>query len=141
MPAPGSAQNESLPIGSIIIWSGTVASIPTGWQLCDGTNGTPDLRDRFVVGARQDSGGVSMTNVSGALTKTGGEAKHTLTIAEMPAHTHSYRWWSAWYFSGSTELAAKGSYNDNAQTSSVGGGQPHNILPPYYALCFIMKIQ
>ena len=141
VPAPGSAQNESLPIGSIIIWSGTVASIPTGWQFCDGTNGTPDLRDRFVVGARQDSGGVSMTNVSGSLTKIGGEAKHTLTIAEMPSHTHSYRWWIAWYFSGSTELAAKGSYNDNAQTSSVGGGQPHNILPPYYALCFIMKIQ
>ena len=141
VPAPGSAQNESLPIGSIIIWSGTVASIPTGWQFCDGSNGTPDLRDRFVVGARQDSGGIAVTGVSGVLTKIGGEAKHTLTIAEMPAHTHSYRWWSAWYFSGSTELAAKGSYNDNAQTSSVGGGQPHNILPPYYALCFIMKIQ
>jgi len=139
VPAPGS-QNNSLPIGSIVIWSGTVASIPTGWQLCDGTNGTPDLRDRFVVGARQDSGGVSMTTVSGSLTKTGGEAKHTMTIAEMPPHTHSYRWWNAWYFSGSSELAAKGSYNDNAQTGSTGGGQPFNVLPPYYALCFIMKI-
>jgi len=141
VPAPGSAQNNSLPIGSIVIWSGTVASIPSGWQLCDGTNGTPDLRDRFVVGARQDSGGVSMTNVSGSLTKIGGEAKHTLTIAEMPAHSHSYRWWSAWYFSGSSELGAKGSYDDNHQTSTVGGGQPHNILPPYYALCLIMKMQ
>ncbi|MDD5661538.1 MAG: hypothetical protein PHI07_06680, partial [Candidatus Omnitrophica bacterium] len=127
-------------IGSILIWSGTVASIPTGWQLCDGTNGTPDLRDRFVVGARQDSGGTAMTTVSGGLTKTGGEARHTMTIAEMPPHTHSYRWWNAWYFSGSSELAAKGSYNDNAQTGSVGGGQPFNVLPPYYALCFIMKI-
>ena len=139
VPAPGS-QNNSLPIGSILIWSGTVASIPTGWQLCDGTNGTPDLRDRFVVGARQDSGGTAMTTVSGGLTKTGGEARHTMTIAEMPPHTHSYRWWNAWYFSGSSELAAKGSYNDNAQTGSVGGGQPFNVLPPYYALCFIMKI-
>ncbi len=139
VPAPGS-QNNSLAIGSILIWSGTVASIPTGWQLCDGTNGTPDLRDRFVVGARQDSSGVSMTTVSGSLTKTGGEAKHTMTIAEMPPHTHSYRWWNAWYFSGSSELAAKGSYNDNAQTGSTGGGQPFNVLPPYYALCFIMKI-
>jgi len=139
VPVPGS-QNNSLPIGSIVIWSGTVASIPTGWQLCDGTNGTPDLRDRFVVGARQDSGGTAMTTVSGSLTKIGGEAKHTMTIAELVPHTHSYRWWNAWYFSGSSELAAKGSYNDNAQTGSAGSGQPFNILPPYYSLCFIMKI-
>ncbi|TRZ49845.1 prepilin-type N-terminal cleavage/methylation domain-containing protein [bacterium] len=140
VPAPGSTPEQSLPIGAIIMWSGTISSIPSGWQLCNGTNGTPDLRDRFVVGARQDSGGIAVTGVSGALTKIGGEAKHTLTIAEMPAHTHSYRWWNAWYFSGSTELAAKGSYNDNAQTGSTGGGQPHNNLPPYYALCFIMKV-
>lgn len=139
VPAPGS-QNNSLAIGSIVIWSGTVASIPTGWQLCDGTNGTPDLRDKFVVGARQDSGGVSMTTVSGSLTKTGGEARHTMTIAEMPPHTHSYRWWPGWYFSGSSEYGAKGGPDDSHQTGSVGGGQPFNVLPPYYALCFIMKI-
>jgi len=140
VPAPGSAQNESLPIGSIIIWSGTVASIPTGWQFCDGTNGTPDLRDRFVVGARQDSGGVSMTNVSGSLTKIGGEAKHTLTIAEMPAHSHSYNEpiFPSRYDGHSSPLCT-GTQVTNS--SSVGGSQPHNILPPYYALCFIMKIQ
>lgn len=137
---PGALPNQSLPAGAIVIWSGSVASIPSGWQLCDGTNGTPDLRDRFVVGARQDNGGTARTNVSGALTQTGGEAYHTLTIAEIPAHTHSYRWWNAWYFSGSSEIGAKGSYNDNAQTGSAGGGQPHNNLPPYYALCFVMKM-
>lgn len=140
VPASGSAQNESLPVGSIIIWSGTVASIPTDWQLCDGTNSTPDLRDRFVVGARQDSGGVSMTNVSGSLTKTGGEAKHTLTIAEMPAHTHTYNEpiFPSRYDGHSSPLCT-GTQVSNS--SSVGGSQPHNILPPYYALCFIMKIQ
>ncbi|MFA5351197.1 MAG: hypothetical protein WC357_07715, partial [Candidatus Omnitrophota bacterium] len=134
------AQNESLPVGSIIIWSGTVASIPTDWQLCDGTNGTPDLRDRFVIGARQDSGGVSMTNVSGALTKIGGEAKHTLTIAEMPAHTHTYNEpiFPSRYDGHSSPLCT-GTQVSNS--SNVGGSQPHNILPPYYALCFIMKIQ
>ena len=139
VPAPGS-QNNSLPIGSIVIWSGTVASIPTGWQLCDGTNGTPDLRDKFVVGARQDSGGTAMTTVSGSLTKTGGEAKHTMTIAELVPHTHTYRWWPGWYFSGSTEYGAKGGPDDSHQTGSTGGGQPFNVLPPYYALCFIMKV-
>ena len=140
VPAPGT-QNNSLPIGSIVIWSGAVVSIPGGWQLCDGTNGTPDLRDRFVVGARQDSGGVSMTNVSGSLTKIGGEAKHTLIIAEMPAHTHSYRYWPGWYLSGNSEYGEKGGPDDSHQTGSTGGGQPHNILPPYYAVCFIMKMQ
>lgn len=138
--APGSIQNDSLPIGSIVIWSGTVTSIPIGWQLCDGTNGTPDLRDKFMVGARQDSGGTAMTNVSGSLTKTGGEAKHTLTIAEMPAHTHSY--WSAGTGGNQADGGSFrwiGHYNDT--TGSTGGNQSHNILPPYYAVCFIMKMQ
>lgn len=138
VPVPGS-QNNSLPIGSIVIWSGTVASIPTGWQLCDGINGTPDLRDRFVVGARQDSGGMAMTNVSGSLTKVGGETKHTLTVAEMPAHSHAYNeptFYSR--YDGHSSPLCTGT--QVSQTNTVGGGQPHNILPPYYALCFIMKI-
>jgi len=140
VPAPGSAQNDSLPIGSIVIWSGTVASIPTGWQLCDGTNGTPDLRDRFLVGASQDSGGLSMTNVSGSLTKIGGEAKHTLTITEMPAHSHSYnKAIPGGEWGGDDGHQSTGHIVEN--TGLTGGGQPHNILPPYYALCFIMKIQ
>lgn len=141
VPAPGSAQNESLPIGSIVIWSGTVASIPTGWQLCDGTNGTPDLRDRFVVGARQDSGGVAMTSVSGALTQIGGEAKHTLTIDEMPPHSHTFGRTSNGYQYAEGIVNYDPASGVEFSTSSVGGGQPHNILPPYYALCFIMKIQ
>ncbi len=47
----------SVPKGVIVMWSGRIADIPPGWALCDGTNGTPDLRDRFIVGARQDDGG------------------------------------------------------------------------------------
>jgi len=138
VPAPGS-QNNSLTIGSIVIWSGTIASIPTGWQLCDGTNGTPDLRDKFVVGARQDSGGISMTTVSGSLTKTGGEPKHTMTIAEMPPHTHNmngFQIGSRWGAEHPTFIPG----GAGISTDSAGGGQSFNVLPPYYALCFIMKI-
>ena len=60
------------------MWSGTSTEIPTGWLLCDGQNNTPDLRDRFIVGAGN----------SYSVGNTGGEATHTLTVAEMPSHSH-----------------------------------------------------
>jgi hypothetical protein len=65
-------QQLLVPSGLIAMHKGTIATIPAGWYLCDGTNGTPDLRDKFIVGARQDDAGVAKTNVSGALTQTGG---------------------------------------------------------------------
>lgn len=66
------ANFSAIPIGCIVMWGGSVATIPSGWRLCDGTNGTPDLRDRFVIGARSDSGGSATTFVTAADTKTGG---------------------------------------------------------------------
>jgi len=70
----------SVPRGVIVMWSGSIATIPSGWALCDGANGTPDLRDRFVVGAGS----------SYSVGATGGENIHTLTVAEMPSHNHTY---------------------------------------------------
>ena len=67
-----------VPKGSIIIWSGSAADIPEGWALCDGQDGRPDLRDRFVLGG----GGTH------AVGDTGGEETHTLTLEEMPVHAH-----------------------------------------------------
>jgi hypothetical protein len=67
---PAGPAGASVPIGAIVMWSGTIASIPTPqWQLCDGSANSPgpDLRDKFVVGARQDSGGVAKTNIEGTL--------------------------------------------------------------------------
>ncbi|MGB7582035.1 MAG: hypothetical protein WBL85_06265 [Sedimentisphaerales bacterium] len=125
-----SNNNGTLPSGVIVMWSGLIASIPAGWALCDGNNGTLDLRDRFIVGAGS----------SYSVGDTGGEAFHTLTIDEMPPHTHSYRYWPGWYFSGSSEYGAKGSPDDSHQTGSTGGGKPHENRPPYYALAYIMKL-
>lgn len=71
--------NAPVPVGLIAMWSGAINAVPTGWALCDGTNGTPNLRDRFVVGA-------GTTYAVGA---TGGSNTVSLTTSQMPAHTHS----------------------------------------------------
>lgn len=91
----GAAANGVIPVGGIIMWSGTIASIPTNWALCDGANGTPDLRDKFIVGANQDDSGIAKTNLTGSLTQSGGNANHThsvtsnVTVADHAAHVHS----------------------------------------------------
>ena len=130
--------NALIPAGIIVMWSGAANAIPDGWALCDGTHG-PDLRDRFIVGAGRN---YSVNDV-------GGEATHTLTSLEMPKHTHSYTFYTAdlgasWdddaYFFDYSEHYKRDSNKKSKTTESAGGGQPHNNLPPYYALCFIIKL-
>ncbi len=69
----------SVPTGIIVMWSGSVGSIPSGWAFCDGTNSTPDLRDRFILAS----------GTTNAVASTGGNNNVTLTIAELPAHLHT----------------------------------------------------
>lgn len=71
--------NNAIPSGFIGMWSGAIGAIPSGWFLCDGTNATPDLRDRFIVGA-------GSTYAVGAI---GGSASVTLTESQLPTHTHT----------------------------------------------------
>ena len=115
------------------MWNSTVASIPTGWVLCDGNNSTPDLRNRFVVGA--GTGG----NYSPG--DTGGANSVTLTVDQIPPHSHIYQNQVA--ITNASERPWPASNNDcrldDANTSSTGGGQSHENRPPYYALCYIMK--
>lgn len=87
---------DRFPVGGIVMWSGTIATIPTGWFLCNGSNGTPDLRDRFIIGATQDDAGVAKTNITGSLTQTGGSKDaivvshtHTATVTD-PGHGHQF---------------------------------------------------
>lgn len=71
--------NNAIPSGFIGMWSGSIASIPSGWFLCNGSNSTPDLRDRFIVGA-------GSTYAVGAI---GGSNTVSLTEAQLPTHTHT----------------------------------------------------
>ncbi len=129
----GPQGDSAIPVGGIIIWSGASNAIPSGWHLCDGTNGTPDLRNRFVLGAGS----------SYSVAATGGEARHTLTVNEMPSHTHENRI-SATGASAIDDRFPSGygkTIMSNAYLSGpTGGGASHNNMPPYYALCYIMKI-
>lgn len=189
-----------LPQGAIIMWGGSASAIPFGWLLCNGSNGTPDLRNRFIVGA-------GSTYSVGA---TGGNASVTLSSAQMPVHTHSisasattsstehthtvtdnghthnfkdyygavddagggiptpigsnaidaYNNFDGDYDSGglyvnsrtnggTTGIAVSGGSHTHTisisdTTGSAGGSsgitQPHENLPPYYALCYIQKV-
>ncbi len=130
-----------VPRGGIIMWSGSINDIPNGWALCDGTNDTPDLRDRFIIGARQDDGGVAKTNVKGNLMQTGGTNAHVLIQAEMPPHVHSIRYKSSGHGTPGSDIFASNVSGDVSyqSTGSSGGGQVHENCPPFYALVFIMK--
>jgi microcystin-dependent protein len=73
-----SSHGSPIPIGTILMWSGVLADVPDGWALCDGSNGTPDLRDRFVVGA----------GAAYAPGTTGGSDAVALTVDQLASHQH-----------------------------------------------------
>lgn len=118
-----------VPTGLILAWSGAIADIPSGWALCDGTGGTPDLRDKFVVGA----GG------SYAPGDTGGEVSHTLTVNEIPSHNHDLTTYASLGSGAPPAVLGVWVQTQAANTGNTGGGAAHENRPPYYALAFIMK--
>ncbi len=119
-----------IPSGVIVMWSGAIGDIPSGWVLCNGSNGTPDLRDRFIVGAGNEY----------SIGNTGGEKMHTLTIAEMPSHTHTGRFADQRDDSSGDDTTYHVNKGATTNSGSTGGNQPHENRPPYYALAFIMKL-
>lgn len=134
----GGGGGDGVPSGVILMWSGTVATIPSGWVLCNGGNGTPDLRNRFVVAAQQDDAGQAKTNLTGSLTVSGGSVSHTHGITD-PGH------WHLSSSSGPDPYGAPGSVfvvaDDNpTDTRTTGITVNSESAPqPYYALAFIMK--
>lgn len=108
--------NLAMPSGGIIMWSGTVANVPSGWYLCDGTNGTPNLVDRFIVGSASDSG---QTHDIG---DTGGANDRLLTSANIPSHTHSFSATTA--SNGSHTHTYSGTTSTKSLTGTLTAGKP-----------------
>jgi len=148
----GAGTGGSIPSGGIIMWSGAVSAIPSGWVLCDGTNSTPDLRDRFVIGATTDGSDNTFPGLS--VNQSGGSAdaivvSHTHTITD-PQHNHSYSdstndgtgggQGGGGANTGTTTLSkTTGNQSTGISIDSSGSSGTNANLPPYYALAFIMK--
>lgn len=112
------AAAAAFPSGGIIMWSGLISAIPSGWYLCNGSNSTPDLRDRFIVGASADSGGAAKTNITGSYTQTGG-SKDSIVVS----HTHSASQSShSHYISGGSASSSLSSGNVLANAVDVASG-------------------
>ena len=139
--------NNSVPAGGIILWSGSTAAVPTGFLLCDGTSGTPDLRNRFIVGA---GGSYAVDAVGGS--KDSVVVTHTHTVNDS-GHNHTTPLPTQWAVGGSGLVTFSSGAADGASgfsgvsdtkttgvtlTSSGVSGTDAN-LPPYYALAYIMK--
>jgi microcystin-dependent protein len=147
-----------LPKGTIVAYTGKTA--PQGWALCNGTNGTPDLRGRFIYGFGSGSGST--------INRRGGAESHKLSVAELPSHNHSgststnkhnhsysarhkrytvLRSCAAICKSSSIgDYGKKGystgnnSHSHSFTTKSTGSSRAHNNMPPYHVLAYIMKL-
>jgi hypothetical protein len=137
-----------IPSGGIIIWSGSSASIPSGWYLCNGSNSTPDLRDRFVVGA----GTTYAVGATGG-TKDAIVVSHSHSISDS-GHSHDLQKLgsaqagsdnggapisSSTGYGTSRNLSPTSSADTGISINSTGDSGTNANLPPYYALCYIMK--
>ena len=125
---------EAFVSGMIILWSGAADAIPTGFVLCDGNNSTPNLSGRFVVG-------YDASNSDYDVNDTGGSESVTLTVNQIPAHTHNINLAVRAFYQEPRNfgVGTDGSANNSEDTGSTGGGQSHENRPPFYALCYIMK--
>lgn len=108
--------------GMIILWHGAIVDIPSGWHLCDGTEGTPDLRDKFIVGA--------------------GNTYPPDTVGGYLSHTHSgFTSSKTTVLPAGADIAAGSDFSKTSTTHNhYTGGNPASNCPPFYALCYIMKL-
>ncbi len=151
---------HGVPRGVIAMWTGAIVDIPFGWVICDGANGTPDLRDKFVVGARQDDSGIAKTNITGSLTQSGGSVDISHTHST-PNHQHGANYGGDYNKGRSSQfLQVNGLFGDvgtigteagggyfvlkggtnTSGSGTTGSGGSVACTQPYYALAYIMKL-
>lgn len=107
--------------GTIVLWYGAILDIPTGWSLCDGNNGTPNLQNKFIVGAGDTY----------AVDGTGGAITHTHPFSS-DGHTHD--------IPGGSDIGSGANFANTSDNRSDGGtSDAGSTLPPYHALAYIMK--
>ena len=168
--AVNAAVGQAAPRGVIVMWSGATNAVPAGWALCNGANGTPDLTGRFIVGAGASSANANNAGDGGSVYAKGdhgGARSVALTKDQMPNHYHLHvndltlmRDVGTVYNAGKTlDLVTKKGYSRGGdsdgkilRTGTAGGdatdknvgtdgyAEAHENRPPYYALCFIMKL-
>lgn len=147
--------------GIIVMWGGSVSAIPSGWRLCDGTGGAPDLRSRFIIGYD------STNTANDTIGETGGNDEITLSVGQLPAHAHPAAFdgdplpdhthgiqlqgtqggninvlnaSGSNVGTGSTQGASAGTPTGSVSIGQVGSGDPINIRPKYYTLAFLQKV-
>ena len=135
-----------VPKKSIIAYHGNTA--PEGWAICDGQNGTPDLRGRFILAS-----GKGKHLINRSLNQTSGAENVTLTAAQMPHHNHETLYYNihdanaglSWQgskrrldFPGARWHGTADGYR--SKTTHAGSNHAHNNMPPYYVLTYIMKL-
>ncbi len=155
---------NEVPTGVIVMWSGSLASIPDGWTLCDGTSGTPDLRDRFIMGtaALQDPGAFGGTSAhghsvdahnhlvqppTGSTNSAGGHSHSTgspSSTADVDGNGLPHQDVASWSHTHTVNSVANHSHNvtigDFFTAEEIGATNTSEHLPPYFKLAFIMKL-
>ncbi len=152
--APGENQNitaeikKVMPIpksGIIMAYynpNANIFNVPNGWLLCDGTNGTPDLRGRFIVGV-----GKGDRRQSYELGEIGGKERVLLNFSQIPPHNHNLPIDNACFKNGGCDNRSSLNYANQVNSSPLGiaeapnqeNVEPHENLPPYYSLVYLMK--
>ena len=158
----------TIPVGGIIMWSGTIATIPSNWSLCNGSNGTPDLRNTFIIGAHSDDSGAK-TTVTGSATASGGSKDSTLvshshtTNSTIEEGSNTAKTLTGTFGNDPHSYTPTGVFTQTAQTfnedqdqgtsgrvvtldvthrhgtDTQGSAATNTNLPPYFALAYIMR--